>query len=155
MTRIRKAWETKVSGFDGMDIVYAETRSRARYLKLLEIRDCFDDVTFRDIGVRRAVYADRELPERHWLADQLTPRQQGVLLHAYGADSRRPGYRDHFCTAPGNVELLRLSWEFGLFNGPHGERGYGETGAWSGAFFYLTELGRQVAASMLPTYPIH
>jgi hypothetical protein len=51
------------------------------------------------------------------------------------------------------MRLLRLSWELGLFRGPYGEQAYGETPGWVGAFFYLTELGRHVALSMMPAYP--
>src|SRR5690606_32882930 len=97
--------------------------------------------------------SDQTLPVPHRIVADLTAEQRQIIMHAFGATSREPGYRDHFCTSPCSPNLLRLSWEFGIFRGPYGEGAYGDTGNWTGAFFYLTEFGKHVALSMLPTYP--
>ena len=66
--------------------------------------------------------------------------------HAYGAGKYfNEGYREYFCTHSGNLQLLRLAWEFGLFHGPRCADG--------AAYFNLTELGKRVAAGEIKTYP--
>lgn len=92
------------------------------------------------------------MPAEHRLAAELSEDEREIIMHAFGADSRDPGYRDHYCTDAGDLLLLRLAWELGLFSGPHGERQNGEPLMWAGAFFYLTDLGKHVARSMLPLY---
>jgi hypothetical protein len=115
--------------------------------------DCCPDLQFKDLQVHRARECDRAFPEPHWIVAELSREDRNVILHAFGADSRSPGYRDHYCTNAGHGRLLRLAWELGIFHGPYGEQAYGETGSWSGVFYYLTEFGRHVARSMLPLYP--
>lgn len=151
--RIRKAWAVWVrGGWPGEHTtVFASTAWKARYAAYLGW-DWRPYLKITDIRVRRAAHRDIRLPPLHRLVADLTPQQRQIVSHAYGRDRNGNGYRSHYCTAPGNVDLLRLSWEYGLFTGPHGERAYGDTDPWVGAFFYLTELGKHVAASMLPTY---
>jgi hypothetical protein len=153
MTRIRKAWCVRPSWSKDSDIVYAATAGKARYGAWLDWRDSFPDMTLMQIIVRRAERADIRLPDEHRLAAELTSRQRAMIAHAYGIDRHGNGYREHYCTAPGDLDALLIAWEFGLFSGPHGETEYGQTPRWAGAFFYLTALGREVARSMLPTYP--
>jgi hypothetical protein len=107
------------------------------------------------VKVQRAPDADVRLPPQHWLVDCLNARERAILLHTFGANQgwKEAGNRNHFCGDPGDLTLLRLAWVFGLLSGPHGEKAYGETGMWIGAFFYLTELGKTVVTSMAPTYP--
>lgn len=155
--RIRKAWQAWPAWhnpmFDEGDVFFASTAAKARYQALLEWRDPHPDVELMDITVRRAAHRDIELPDEHPIVADLTKRQRGMITHAYGCDRHGNGYRNHYCTDPRNVDALRLAWEFGLFTGPHGEKAYGETPGWAGAFFYLTAFGKDVARSMLPTYP--
>jgi len=80
--------------------------------------------------------------DRQALVDELRAISKGGTADYFLSPSR-----DTF-----KADMLHLAWEFGLFKGPCGEKAYGETPGWSGAFFYLTELGKLVAASMLPTY---
>jgi hypothetical protein len=150
MPRLRKAWEVRLKWSDDSDIRYAATASKARYSAYLDWSDSYCSLTLMHIQVKRAAYADVTLPDEHRLVAELTEEQRDIVAHAYGK-----GRRNHFCTEPGDINMLRLAWEFGLFSGPHGEREYGRTPGWAGAFFYLTSLGKQVAASMLPTYPRH
>lgn len=151
--RIAKAWRVAVEWSDDADVVFARSAGAARYRLMLRLRDCYPDLTFSQITAWRAPACDRRLPGEHRLVAELSPTDRDVLLGAFGARyGRTPGYRDHFCTAPGDARMLRLAWELGLFSGPFGEGPYGTSPGWAGAFFYLTELGKHVAASMLPTY---
>lgn len=148
--RIRKAWVMRLQGYEFEVIRYAETASKARYAAYLDWSESFPDLTIMRISAKRAAHADVTLPAEHRLVADLTDEQRDIVSHAVGN-----GPRAHFCTDPGDLDMLRLAWEFGLFDGPYGEREYGRTPGWVGAFFYLTDLGRAVAASMVPTYPRH
>jgi hypothetical protein len=164
--RIRKAWVVRVYAratdrYLGVpaeleELVHASTASRARAEMIERLQDC-RDLSWRQamdlVSVRRAPEGDITLPPRHRLADELPPRLLDIVRHAYGAARGWPWSRGHFCAMPSNLDLLHLSWEWGLFTGPHGERADGDTGPWIGAFFYLTDLGREVAGSTVPTYP--
>lgn len=141
-----------MSWCDESDIVYAATAGKARYQAFLNIQDCFPDITIMQISVKRAAYADKILPDEHWIVADLTPEQRHMVTHAFGQDRHGNGYRDHYCTTPSDLNALKLSWELGIFSGPFGEKAHGETPGWVGAFFYLTEFGKHVAASMLPVY---
>ncbi|CAK0740432.1 conserved hypothetical protein [Azospirillaceae bacterium] len=153
MARVRKAWLVTVDGFDEAEIVYAERAAQARYYVYLECKDVDISVSFAKIHVHRAQDRDVILPDEHWLVKELTLTQRHIVARAYGYYRRCNVYRGHYYGSPGDMDLLRLSWNFGLFTGPCGERAYGDTGIWGDAFFYLTSLGKEVAASMLPTYP--
>lgn len=155
--RIRKAWEVSTTWSreqNEWDWIWAETASKARYAFMLVIGDCYDDIEFSDIHVRRAKHHDLVLPGEHRLVSELSAEDRVIILHAFAADHKRePGYRNHYCTQPGDSRLHRLAWELGLFSGPHGqEDGYGEVKNWCGVFYYLTDLGKHVALSMMPTY---
>jgi hypothetical protein len=153
MSRLRKAWvaHPKWSKSGDGDVFFAESSSKARYLARLEWSDTLD-IKITQIRVLRAKHRDVILPDQHCLVAELTQKQRHMVAHAFGCDRHGNGHRDHYCTRPGNLDMLRLAWEFGLFRGPYGEGAYGETPGWCGAFFYLTDLGKLVAASMLPTY---
>lgn len=155
MTRIRKAWAARPSWSDEGDIFYAPTASKARYRALLEWSDVFPDLTIMDIRVRRASYRDHELPAEHRLVAELSPVERHFIEHAFGSSSRSPGYRDHYCVGSIiEVPLLRLTFELGIFDGPYGRMDeFDNVSGWAGQFFYLTDLGKQVARSMLPEYP--
>ncbi len=154
--RLRKAWAVWPDWADNTyyrDIVYAETAPKARYRAWSSWSDCYPDLSIIDVHVRRARHRDVILPHPHRLVAELTAKQRGMVSHAFGCDRHGNGYRDHYCTSPADRDMLHLAWELGLFDGPFGEKAYGDTGIWGGAFFYLTELGKEVAASMLPDYP--
>jgi hypothetical protein len=152
--RISKAWRGKPDWHDGQgDIYYAETRSKARYVCLRDVREFDSEIEFSQIIIRRDKAFDLYEPQPHRLVAELSENEKHIILHAFGADRRQhAGYRDHYCTSPGDGRLLRLAWELGLFHGPYGEDEYGYTGMWVGAFYYLTDFGKEVARSMLPTY---
>lgn len=153
MSRLRKAWEVWPTWADDgeRDVFYAETSSKARAMAYRRWNDTVP-ITFREIVVRRAKHRDVVLPDEHRLVAELTHQQRHMVTHAFGCDRHGNGCRDHYCTDPSDMDALKLAWEMGIFRGPCGEGAYGETPGWCGAFFYLTDLGKTVAASMLPIY---
>lgn len=149
-----KAWRCEYGGFD--EIVYAPSASKARAARLYELSDCCPDITFAEIRVTRAAKHDIQLPPEHPLVVQLSHEERGRVLHAYGYSNRphRPedwGYRDHYCTEPGCAVMAHMT-SLGIFRGPHGVDKTGGTPGWVGAFWYLTDLGKHVARSMIPAY---
>lgn len=150
--RTAKAWIARPDWADRGDVYFAPTASKARYACKQQLSDVCE-IGFHEIIVRRAKDHDILLPAPHRIVAELSEAEREIVMHAFGSGTAKTaGYRDHYCTAPGDGRLLRLAWELGIFRGPYGEREYGDSGIWSGVFFYLTEFGRHVALSMLPTY---
>lgn len=149
--RHRKAYEVTSQDFDGSAIVYAPTPAKAKGVVIKQLADLseIDADTFTSMRVRRARSLDIMLPDEHWIVSDLSDRERQIVAHSYGPE----GHRDHYCSNPGNPTLLKLVKVFGIFDGPFGADGYDKTLRWSGAFFYLTEFGKEVARSMAPTYP--
>jgi|JI9StandDraft_1071089.scaffolds.fasta_scaffold427287_2 hypothetical protein len=141
MPRLRKAWSCRVKGYDGAGIYYAENQGKARMQCFRSVEVC--DLRVVDITVRRAPEFDKILPDRHWLLEHMTDNQKHIVLHSIGGDTERAGYRDYFY---GNdLDLHRLTFEFGLMR-VHSEQP-------DGIYFELTAIGREVAMSMVSTYP--
>lgn len=150
--RILKAFKYRVCGIDDGGTIHAATASKARYALLLDLRDLYEDIAFSDISMRRAPELDIKFPPEHRIVAELDKRDREIILHAYGYQGHKPeraGYRDHYCTSPADGRMLRLAWELGLFRGPYGQQDIDQS-RWVGVFFYLTDLGRHVARSMIP-----
>lgn len=152
-----KAWRCTVDWSDDQtgEIIHAKTASKARYMLLLRLCDCCE-IRFADITVKRAADRDIHLPPEHDLVPQLSDEERRRILHAYGYSNepRRPeawGYRDHYCTTPQCTIMAHMTY-LGIFRGPLGLDKTGDTPRWVGAFWYLTDLGKQVARSMIPAY---
>ena len=150
--RILKGWACEYGGFT--NIIYAPTASKARYIDMLAISDCYPDIQFRDIRVKRAPEHDITLPGEHELVSKLSHEERGRILHAYGYRNRprNPkdwGYRSHYCTEP-RCPIMANMTGLGIFRGPYGVDDKGDTPGWVGAFWYLTDLGKEVALSMIP-----
>lgn len=79
-------------------------------------------------------------------------REHEIILNAYGGGRHiRPeqwGYRDYQCVSPTDPTLIRLR-ELGIFSGPHGVDAAGETPGWCGAFWYLTDEGKELARALI------
>ena len=147
--RIRKAWRASVKGCDGVDILYAPNAGKARYKMLLMTRDFDDEIKISDITVLRAQDHDVTLPERHPLAHQMTDKQIHCVLHAFGYDEYHPeksGYRDHYYTGRKNPDLCAVE-KLGIMKASSG---------WEAdmAYFRLTQLGKDVALSLVPEYGV-
>lgn len=59
-----------------------------------------------------------------------------MMKHAWGYDTREPGYRSHYCTQVDNKTMLDLVKEE-IFHGPHDEGRVGE----GCGMYYLTKKG--------------
>lgn len=77
-----KAWLVKEKGEFDAEIVFAETRGKARNLALST--DCCDDVNFTDIEVRRQPQADKYYKEGKWHLDWRNPQDRIALVKDCG-----------------------------------------------------------------------
>ena len=82
------------------------------------------------------------------MADRMGSALLHMVVHAYGGHRLNAGYRDHFYTHVTDAEMCRLVSEWGMFTGPYRWVATGDH-----AYYYLTELGRTVAAGEQPLYP--
>lgn len=156
--RLRKAWRVKVDWSDDADVVYARSAGAARYSLKLTLGDCYPDLRFDQIKAHRLQSSDMVLPAPHRLVAELSSEERHRILHAYGYNGSwsspvKAGYRSHYCCEATDAVMHRLAWELGLFAGPFGEGRDGDSGMWAGVFYYLSDLGKTVARSMLPLYP--
>ena len=69
-------------------------------------------------------------------AGTVSPHQLHMMKHAWGYDSKTPGYRDRYCAHLDDLDMLCLVKE-GMFFGP---KYVGEVGEGCGLFF-LTDAG--------------
>jgi hypothetical protein len=148
-TRIRKAWFVKARDYDDGDTVFAPSGGKARYQLLLRLRDIDAEATFADIVAQRARWADVHLPAPAPIVSELTDQERRALLHSFGFNSHHPekaGYRNHYCTTPDDPVLVSLS-KRGLMK----PMGQGTAGRGL-VYFLLTDVGRDVALSMVPEY---
>lgn len=63
-------------------------------------------------------------------------KQRHMLRHAYGMESRSPGYRTHYCTEVDDKDMKKLQ-DLGLFGKAQGIGQFGE----GYAIFHLTDAG--------------
>jgi len=147
-----KAYACRLRGFNDETIEYAATAAKARYSFLLFVRDPYPDATFKDVSVRRAPESDMVMPDLPPVVANLNDREREIILHTYGGGSHvRPeqwGYRNHYCVAPSDQTLNRLR-DMGLFRGPFGVDDKGDTPGWCGAFWYLTDAGKDLARALI------
>jgi len=165
--RLRKCFEVRIlprwtnakweDGEEEAGFYFAATAGIAKAQRMAHAREWDDErELWPRVRARRAPDRDVLLPPRHYLADRLTADELHTVVHAYGGTGLKAGRRDHFYTHAGDLQLLRLAWEEGLFEGPFSrpsERNFDGTADY--AYFYLTRLGQQVAASVAEHYPSH
>lgn len=149
--RARKAWAVGRVGRVETDVVYAPTESAAKARLISHIMDAWDTsfiAAAKIARARRCPERDVQLARRSPLAEHMPPRLLQMVVHAYGGLSLKAGYREHYYTRTDDRDMLQLVHVWGMFSGPHG------AGRWGGcAYFYLTELGKRVAAGEQPLYP--
>jgi hypothetical protein len=147
-----KAFACTLRGFDDEDIVHARDASKARYAFLLRVGDAYPTASFRDVRVRRSAAQDMVFPALPPVNERLDERDREIVMHAFGGGShKRPvdwGHRNHYCTAPSDKRLNNLV-ALGVFRGPCGVDANGETPGWVGAFFYLTDSGKELARALI------
>lgn len=148
---VLKAFRCSVNGSDG-DIIHAQTASKARYQYKLNVGDIYPSAKFSDICVRRAPAHDMKFPQPTPSVAALDADDKNAILHAFGGGSHihpeRWGYRDHYCAGRKDARMLKLV-ALGLFRGPCGVDAKCETPVWCGAFFYLTDAGKQAALALI------
>ena len=137
--RVRKAWHVTVKGFDEGDTLYASTAGKARYQMYDRLLDCWDEVEFKQISVRRLKAADVLLPNPLPVSEELSGEEISILKHM-----DRPS--GHYATSSSDADLIRLK-ERGLVEGP---RQFSHCDA---VFYYIHWMGRKLAASLTPLYP--
>jgi len=153
MTRIRKAYEIHINGCPAQ-IVYARTAAKARSEIIGGIVDSWS-ITWREAmdeitSCRRAPSHDKRLPDRHPLAASLHPKILHNVTHAYGGTGLKAGHRDHFYADKCDWTMKAALYE-GLFSAYRRDKG--RDGRPDMIMYELTELGRNVAAGEVRTYP--
>lgn len=147
-----KAYACRLRGWKEETIQYAASAGKARYAYLLYVSDPYPDATFSDVSVRRAPESDMVMPDLPPVVANLNDREREIILNAYGGGSHvRPemwGYRDHQCVPPADPTMNRLR-DLKLFRGPCGVDDKGETPGWCGAFWYLTDAGKELARALI------
>lgn len=151
---IKKAWACIMPNEEWWDlqhsptIVYAETRSKAKYKFDIDMDfDWSDPGGFIHIKARRSPANDLYAPKPDDVLKQLSDEQIKVIAHANGNQRLDPGSRDFYYCSANDKDLLELVGN-GLMVGPqHTESGVVIPG---NGYFYLTDLGKNAASSMLP-----
>lgn len=77
-----KAWLVKEKDADSAEVVFAETRGKAR--SLAKATDACSEADFVDIEVRRMPQADKYYKEGKWHLDFDTPNDRIVLVKECG-----------------------------------------------------------------------
>ena len=154
MPRTRKARMVYVRGISELPPTFAPTASIARAQVIATIRDAWG-ISFGEalsvVGrVLRWPMFDVRLPERHPLAPLLHREILHCVTHAYGGTGYKAGYRDHFYTDADDW-ALQAGMYHGLFR-PY-RRDKGRNGAPDMVMYALTDLGKNVAAGEVQTYP--
>lgn len=153
-SRIRKAYAVRIVGYDYPYEIYAPNGSKARARVIANLRDAWG-WTFREAlrnvaGAYRHSYRDVHLPPRHPLATTLSKRVLDCVVHAYGGTGLRAGYRDYFY-AGADDWVMQAALYHGLFRVYRVDKG--RDGRPDMIMYELTDLGRNVAAGEVKTYP--
>ena len=153
MPRTRKAWSVKFKGYPATTY-YAPSASAARAQAIDAVRDawgCTWDEALSEVArAARAPESDIALPDRHPLAPQLDPKILHCVVHAYGGKGLKAGYRDHFYTCATDWRMSAALYH-GLFEVYRRDKG--RNGGTDSIMYALTDLGRNVAAGEVETYP--
>lgn len=154
MPRIRKAWKVKIDGLDNLICEYAPTRSKARAIcisRMVEYNGVIWQSALESIeSCTRWPGRDVILPGRHPLAEALDPKILHCIAHAYGGTGYEAGYRDHYYTGAEYWPMCAGLYH-GLFEISHIDKA--RSGSPEMRSYILTDLGRNVAAGEVQTYP--
>lgn len=150
MSRLRKAWRVRSPWQESWqgEIIFSPTASKARYQGYLSASEHDDDLKIIDMRATRAPFDDVTLPDRHELANSISPKALECLLHATGANEpwRAPsGNRNYFYTSANDPQMIELMQQGLMENTKRGwEAGH--------VYFRATALGLTVAKSCEPLY---
>jgi hypothetical protein len=125
-------------------VVYAETRSKARYSFFLKT-DGFNFIeSVLRVSVRRCKDADLLAPIPMDVVEELSEDEKHIIAHSHGNDSDTPGYRSYYNVSSLDEPPLNRLVLLGLMNAPY-------RSSCGGSWYYtLTRLGCLAAMSLLP-----
>ncbi|BCE02956.1 hypothetical protein [Marinicellulosiphila megalodicopiae] len=147
---IEKAYEWNthepLDGFYNPDdhIVFGETAGKAKYQLFKEMQDLgwvdsFDEI-IQNYSIRRCKYNDKvKLPDAPIL-ETLSQEQKQIVFHTNGNNDSIIGDRNHYFIKSENKDISALI-EMGLM-----KKG---NAIFDGQYYHLTEIGQQVANSVL------
>lgn len=140
MKLISKAFRVTPSWSDYGYLIIADTPGKAKYQAYIE-SECEDEEWFK-WSVKRCKEHDIFENIEHELLEKLTEKEIDIISHMNGNNSRTPGYRNHYCTGKHGFKDFDNLISLGITT----------KGSWSGkqCFLYLTNLGKEIAFSMLP-----
>jgi hypothetical protein len=124
--------------------IYGETLAKAKYQFYLETDGYGFMEFFKDYSFRRDADSDYLAPVRMDILNVLTEKEQNIIFHANGNDSKEPGYRSYYNLSIDNDKHLLSLISLGLMHYPQQHAGGGSYN------YFLTKLGGLVAMSALP-----
>lgn len=147
---IKKAYYVTPTWSDYPDspfIIYAESAGKAKYLAN-QYQEFQDDDWFR-AKAKRAYDYDLYEPKHHELVKELNKKEISTIAHMNGnsAGVSRAGYRNYYCAGIEELEDFENMEKLGIVTEPVCNKMIGE----NARYIYLTDLGKQVALSLLPS----
>lgn len=146
--RLRRAYRVQIPGYSGESLIFALTTTDARVIAFREFEVHRNN--FPKIRAYRWYDKDQRLPIRHELADKVSEEALSCLTHALGVNEYepwKPFSRDYFCADPKYAPMLELV-KFGMAT----DTGPRTTLTDGSVYFRITDLGREVAMSVVPLY---
>jgi hypothetical protein len=102
--------------------------------------DCFEKGLHKDMNDhwdnywKNEMKQDKQSCEEKMILDELSERQINIIKHAYGFNTRNPGFRNHYCYLLNSVDV-KILIEKGFMIGPF-DIGFVGEGL---GIFYLTD----------------
>ena len=124
--------------------IYGETLSKAKYQFYLDTDGYGFMEFFKDYSFRRDPDKDYLSPVPMSILSVLTEKEQSIIFHANGNDSREPGYRSYYNLSVDNDKHMLSLISLGLMHYPQQHCGGGSYN------YFLTKLGQLTAMSALP-----
>lgn len=145
--RVTPHWCDEYEGQCG-DIIYSETAGKAKYEFFisndLDMEDWFKAKVVRDKDF------DKFEPIHHELVKELTKKQIDIIAHMNGNNYDKPGSRNHYCAGTEDLVYFEKLTQLGITSEPTKHSLISE----NQRYFWLTELGKKVAFSLLPIYRV-
>lgn len=124
--------------------IYGETLGKAKYQFYLDTDGYGFMEFFNGYSFRRDSDGDYLAPVRMDILSVLTEKEQKIIFHANGNDSREPGYRSYYNLSVDNDKYMLSLIALGLMHYPQQHCGGGSYN------YFLTKLGELAAMSALP-----
>ena len=124
--------------------IYGETLAKAKYQFYLDTDGYEFMEFFKDYSFRRDADRDYLAPMPMSILSVLTEKEQNIIFHANGNNSREPGYRNYYNLSTDNDKHMLGLISLGLMHYPQQHCGGGSYN------YFLTKLGQLAAMSALP-----